>query len=50
MYIKWLFCVLCDGGGGGGGGVGGVGCGFIMPAGLFVRSALVLGTRCNLKS
>ena len=44
-YIKLLFCVLvwC-------GVVCGVGCGFIMPAGLFVSSKLVTGTRCNLKS
>ena len=28
----------------------GVGCGFIMPTGLFVSPELVTGTRCNLKS
>ena len=36
IYIKLFFCVLCGG--------DGVGCGFIMPAGLFVNSELVTGT------
>ena len=43
IYIKLLFCVLVWSV------VCGVGCGFIMPTGLFVSPELVTGTRCNLK-